>query len=411
MDYFFGNHIAYQIMAKPVGARCNLNCKYCYYLEKKNLYKNDTISLMTESVLERFIEQYIQSQSAPVISFVWQGGEPMLAGLDFYQSAVEYQKFYGAGRSIQNAFQTNGTLIDENWCKFFKQHHFLVGISIDGPQEIHDYYRRNLHGDGTWHKVMDGIRLMQKYQVDFNTLTVINNHNAGYPLEVYSFLKHIGSKYHQYIPIVEQAAAGDSQYPLSLVSPDYKGKKRITQWSVSPEQYGNFYIRIFDQWVKRDVGTVFVQMFDAMLANWVGEMCGLCVFGSTCGNAAIIEYNGDLYSCDHYVYPENYLGNIANESIIDMMLSEKQQRFGANKRNTLPDFCLDCEYLNICNGECPKNRIAKTPEGDKGLNHLCPGLKNLYKHVTPYMNFMANELKHQRAPANVMAWAGSSYSK
>ena len=405
MDYFFGKHIAYQIMAKPVGARCNLNCKYCYYLEKKNLYKDGHISLMTESVLEKFIKQYIQSQSAPVVSFVWQGGEPMLAGLEFYRAAVEYQKYYGAGRHIWNAFQTNGTLINEDWCKFFKQHRFLVGISIDGPERIHDHYRLNLHEDGTWKKVMKGIRLLQDYQVDFNTLSVINKFNAGYPLEIYSFLKSIGSKYHQYIPIVEQSVTEDNHYPLSLVSPDYIGKTRITDWSVSPEQYGDFYIQIFDHWVRNDVGSVFVQMFDVMLANWVGEPCGLCVFDATCGNAAVIEHNGDVYSCDHYVYPENLLGNILTESLIEMMLSKKQQSFGAKKRDALPDFCLNCEYLSLCNGECPKNRIAKTPAGEKGLNHLCPGLKRLFKHVTPYMNFMANELKHKRAPANEMGWA------
>ncbi len=405
MDYFFGKHIAYQIMAKPVGAKCNLNCTYCYYLEKKNLYRDANISLMTPSVLENFIKQYIQSQSAPVISFVWQGGEPMLAGLEFFKAAVEYQKYYGAGRRIMNAFQTNGTLINDKWCKFFKQHQFLIGISIDGPEELHDLYRRNHHGDGTWQKVMKGIRLLQDHQVDFNTLTVINNHNANYPLEVYSFLKSIGSSYHQYIPVVEQSAADKSQYPLSLVSPAYEGEAKITEWSVSPVQYGDFYIQVFDQWVRNDVGSVYVQMFDVMLANWINEPCGLCVFDATCGNASVIEHNGDLYSCDHYVYPENFLGNIHDRSLLEMMFSSKQQRFGAAKRDALPEFCLKCEYLSICNGECPKHRTAVTSQGDKGLNHLCQGLKNLFEHVAPYMDFMANELRNKRAPANVMAWA------
>lgn len=407
MDYFIGDHIAYNIMVKPAGAKCNLNCTYCYYLEKKNLYKDDNISLMQESVLEKFIKQYIQSQTAPVISFVWQGGEPMLAGLNFFQAAVEYQKYYAAGRRIINSFQTNGTLINEKWCKFFKQHNFLIGISIDGPEEIHDYYRRYNHGAKSWHKVMKGLKLLQDYKVEFNTLTVINDHNAKYPLEVYSFLKNTGSNYHQYIPIVEQEATDENQYPLSLVSPGYKGKTRITEWSVSPEQFGDFYIKIFDQWVKNDVGSVFVQMFDVMLANWISEPCGLCIFDRTCGNAAVIEYNGDLYSCDHYVYPENLLGNILNEPLLEMMLSKNQQNFGKNKRNALPDFCLNCDYLNICNGECPKNRISLTPDGKEGLNYLCTGLKHLFKHVTPYMNFMANELSNKRAPANVMKWAAN----
>ncbi len=405
MDYFAGDHIAYNIMVKPVGPRCNLNCTYCYYLEKENLYKGRDISIMQESVLERFIKQYIQSQTVPVISFVWQGGEPMLAGLDFYQAAVEYQKYYAGGRRIINSFQTNGTLINEKWCKFFKQHNFLIGISIDGPEEMHDYHRRYNHGAGSWDKVMKGLRLLQDHHIEFNTLTVINNYNAKYPLEVYSFLKSAGSDYHQYIPIVEQEATDKKQYPLSLVSPGYKGKTRITDWSVSPELFGDFYIKIFDQWVKNDVGKVFVQAFDVMLANWVNEPCGLCIFDKTCGNAAVIEHNGDLYSCDHYVYPENFLGNILNKPLLEMMLSKTQQDFGKNKRNALPGLCLNCDYLNICNGECPKNRISANPDDIAGLNYLCTGLKLLFKHVTPYMNFMAGELKNKRAPANVMAWA------
>jgi uncharacterized protein len=405
MDYFLGDHIAYNVMVKPVGARCNLNCKYCYYLEKKNLYKDSHTSVMQESVLENFIKQYIQSQSAPVISFVWQGGEPMLAGLKFFQTAVEYQKYYARGRRIINAFQTNGTLINDSWCKFFRQHDFLIGISVDGPDELHDYYRLDNHGAKTWNKVMNGIKLLQEYNVEFNTLTVINNHNANYPLEVYSFLKSTGSRYHQYIPIVEQLAEDEGDYPLSLVSPDYKGKATITNWSVSPEQYGDFYIKIFDTWIRNDVGSVFVQMFDVILANWISEPGGLCILDKTCGSAGVLEYNGDLYSCDHYVYPENFLGNILSTPLYEMMRSQKQKRFGADKRNSLPEYCLKCEYLNICNGECPKNRLSVTPKNEKGLNYLCPGLKSLFNHVTPYMNFMANELKNKRAPANVMAWA------
>ncbi len=411
MDYFLGDHIAYNVMAKPVGARCNLSCKYCYYLEKKNLYKNDSISIMPETVLEKFIKQYIQSQSAPVISFVWQGGEPMLAGLEFFQAAVDYQNYYAAGRQIINAFQTNGTLINEKWCKFFKQHNFLAGISVDGPEKMHDHYRLDNRGAKTWHKVMGGIKLLQEYKVDFNTLTVINDHNANYPLEIYSFLKSIGSRYHQYIPIVEQAATDEDHYPLSLVSPDYKGKTKITGWSVSPEKFGDFYIKIFDQWVRNDVGSIFVQMFDVMLANWISEPGLLCVYDKTCGNAAVIEHNGDVYSCDHYVYPENLLGNILNEPLLEMMLSVKQQKFGADKRDTLTALCRNCNFLSICNGGCPKNRISTAPGGERGLNYLCRGLKSLFNHVTPYMNFMADELRNKRAPSNVMRWASDFFNK
>ncbi len=408
MDYFIGDHIAYNIMVKPVGARCNLNCKYCYYLEKKNLYKDDNISLMPESVLENFIKQYIRSQTAPVISFVWQGGEPMLAGMKFYRAAVEYQKYYAGGRRIINAFQTNGTLINDDWCRFFKQNDFLIGISIDGPEEIHNYYRRNFQGAGTWHKVMNGINLLKDYNVDFNTLTVINDYNADYPLEIYSFLKNTGSNYHQYIPVVEQMTTDGNDYPLSLVSPDYTGCTKITDWSVSSEKFGHFYIEIFNRWVKKDVGTVFVQLFDVILANWVGEKGGLCIFDKTCGTAAVLEHNGDLYSCDHYVYPENFLGNIMNRPILEMMLSKRQQEFGSGKRDTLPGFCLNCDYLNICNGECPKNRLTATPTGEKGLNYLCRGLKDIFRYVSPYMDFMADELRNKRAPANVMKWAAGN---
>jgi uncharacterized protein len=405
MDYFLGDHIAYNVMVKPVGARCNLNCKYCYYLEKKNLYRDSHISIMTENVLENFIKQYIQSQSAPVISFVWQGGEPMLAGLEFYRTAVGYQKYYAAGRKVINAFQTNGTLINDKWCKFFSEHNFLVGVSIDGPEKIHNHYRYDNRGSATWHRVMKGISLLKDYKVDFNTLTVINNHNANFPLEVYEFLKSIGSNFHQYIPIVEQEAADKGDYPLSLVSPDYQGKTNITDWSVTPVQYGNFYISIFDRWVRHDVGSVFVQMFDVMLANWIGEFGGLCVYDRTCGTAAVIEHNGDIYSCDHFVYPENLLGNIMERPLLSTMLSERQKKFGSAKRDALPTACLSCTYLDVCNGGCPKNRIQEATGIEKGLNYLCSGLKKLYAHVTPYMNFMAGELRNRRAPANVMKWS------
>jgi uncharacterized protein len=405
MDYFLGDHIAYNVMAKPVGARCNLNCKYCYYLEKKNLYIDSNIPIMTDNVLENFIKQFIQSQSAPVISFVWQGGEPMLAGLEFYRKAVGYQKYYAAGRKIINAFQTNGTLIDEKWCRFFRDHNFLIGVSVDGPEKIHDHYRPDKRGYGSWKRVMEGIRLLKDYKVDFNTLTVINDHNATYPLEVYEFLKSIGSRFHQYIPIVEQEAADNSDYPLSLVSPDYTGKTHITDWSVRPEQFGNFYIKIFDRWVRNDVGSVFVQMFDVMLANWINEPCGLCVYDKTCGSASVLEHNGDLYSCDHFVYPENLLGNILDKPLLSMMLSDRQKKFGASKRAALPPTCLNCAFLEICSGECPKNRVQSEPGSEKGLNYLCSGLKKLFTHVTPYMNFMAGELRNKRAPANVMKWS------
>ena len=278
-------------------------------------------------------------------------------------------------KKIENGFQTNGVLLNDEWCVFFAGNNFLIGLSIDGPEKIHDCYRPDKHGSGSWHKVIEGIRLLKNHNVDFNTLTVINDHNANYPLEVYEFLKSIGSRFHQYIPIVEQLAVDSGDYPLSLVSPDYTGKTHITDWSVSPVQFGNFYISIFDRWVKNDVGTVFVQMFDVMLANWINEPCGLCVYDKTCGTAAVLEHNGDLYSCDHFVYPENLLGNILEKPLLSMMLSDRQKKFGASKRAALPPTCLNCTFLGICNGGCPKNRVQAEPGFEKGLNYLCSGLK------------------------------------
>jgi len=255
---------------------------------------------------------------------------------------------------------------------------------------------------------MQGIKLLKEFNIEFNTLTVINNHNANYPNEIYTFLKSIGSTFHQYIPIIEQQVKEENNYPLQLVSPGYKGKTEITSWSVTPEQYGNFYIKIFDQWVRNDVGSIFVQMFDVVLANWVGEPCGLCTFDKTCGKAGVLEHNGDIYSCDHYVYPENKLGNILDTPLLTMMISEDQYSFGEGKHTRLPGYCLNCDYIDICNGECPKNRLSSISDGEKRLNFLCNGLKTFFKHVDPYMNFMANELKKSRPPANVMKWIANN---
>jgi len=396
---------AYNIMAKPVGPVCNLNCTYCYYLEKKNLYSDVQSFRMKEEVLESFIRQNIESQTVPVIQFVWQGGEPTLLGLDFFERVLELQAKYGGNKQILNSLQTNGTRIDEQWARFLARHNFLTGISIDGPQHLHDYYRKDKKGNGSFREVMRGIQLLKEHGAEFNTLTVVNSHNAKHPKEIYAFLRSIGSRFIQFIPIVEQQSDPSENSALELISPDYSGRAHLTDWSVSSTEYGRFLTSIFDEWVVRDVGRHFVQIFDTTLANWVNHEPGLCIFDRTCGEAAVLEHNGDLYSCDHFVYPENYLGNILQHSLQELMKSEKQMQFGLNKETGLPEKCRKCRFLRICRGGCPKNRIHKTQEPNRRVNHLCKGYQYFFTHVAPYMNYMAEELANKRPPANVMKWA------
>ncbi len=352
---------------------------------------------MPDAVLANFTRQNIEKQDVDTIQFVWQGGEPTLAGIDFFKRAIELQKKYSHGKRIANAFQTNGILLNDAWCEFFKKNNFLVGISIDGQQHLHDRYRKTKGGKPTFNAVLEGIRYLKKHNVDFNTLTVVNRVNSYHPLEVYHFLKEIGSGFMQFIPIVEkepESAAADSS-------------ALATVWSVEPVQFGNFLCAIFDEWVRNDVGKYFIQAFDVALESWFGVPASLCIFAETCGTALAIEHNGDLYSCDHFVFPENYLGNIKQQSIDALVFSEQQLKFGQDKRDRLPDFCKKCDVQFACNGGCPKHRFQTTPDGESGLNYLCAGYKNFFCHIAPYMRFMANELRQQRPPANVMAWAGN----
>ena len=402
---------AYNIMIKPVGPVCNLNCTYCYYLEKKNLYREAESFRMNEEVLESFIRQYIQSQTVPTISFVWQGGEPTLLGLDFFEKVLELQEKYAGNKQIINSLQTNGTRLDERWARFLAHNNFLTGISIDGPQHLHDHYRTDKKGNGSFREVIRGIQLLKEHGAEFNTLTVVNNHNVHYPKEIYAFLRSIGSRFMQFIPIVEQQADPSEGAPLELISPDYSGKAHVTDWSVSSRDYGKFLTGIFDEWVVRDVGRYFVQIFDTTLANWVSHDPGLCVFDTTCGEAAVLEHNGDLYSCDHFVYHENYLGNILQTPIQQLMKSEKQIQFGLKKETSLPETCHKCRFLRVCRGGCPKNRIHTPAETNKRINHLCEGYQHFFSHVAPYMNFMTEELAHKRPPANVMQWARYRFAK
>ncbi len=401
---YAGAPVAYNVMLKPFGPICNLNCDYCYYLEKKNLYMDEKKFIMSEEVLDKFFSQYFKSQDVPAVSVVWQGGEPTMLGVDYFKKAMEIIDKHNNDKQIEHVFQTNGTLIDEEWARFFKRYDFLVGVSIDGPKDLHDRYRTYKDGKPTWDRIMKSIDILKKHDVRFNTLSVLNDLNSQYPLEVYHFLKEIGSGYMQFIPILERIADNPGDYPLKLVAPHYGGGAKVAPWSAEPAQIGDFLIQIFDEWVRNDVGKYYVQHFDVALANWVGERPGLCAFSKTCGDATAMEFNGDLFACDHFVYPEDKLGNILEKNMLHMIQSEEQMAFGEAKQKSLPKQCMDCDYRFACNGGCPKNRILKTPAGEPGLNYFCEGYYNFFKHIHPYMQFMADELEKKRAPANVMDW-------
>jgi len=393
---------SFMVMAKPIGPVCNLNCSYCYYLEKENLYRDERNFRMTDEVLESFTRQYIDSQEVPQVTFTWQGGEPTLLGLGFFEQAVALQSKYRGSKRIDNAFQTNGTRLTEEWCRFFKKNNFLVGLSIDGPAQFHNKYRKTKTGQLTFREAVKGIQLLKRFRVDFNTLTVINDTNVLYPLDVYRFLKQSGSAFMQFIPIVERRSITPAIEGITLVPPAYTGEANMTGWSVKARQFGKFMITLFDEWVRHDVGRVFVQFFDVTLANWIGAPPGLCVFAETCGEASVVEHNGDLYSCDHFVYPDYCLGNIRETPLAELMSLHRQIRFGKDKRDTLPHQCLECEVRFACHGGCPKGRIARASDGQPGLNWLCEGYRMFFGHVRPYMDFMAAELAHERPPSNIM---------
>jgi uncharacterized protein len=391
-----------------MGPLCNLDCTYCYYLEKESLYPRSRDFRMTPEVLERYIQQYIGSQDMPEVSFGWQGGEPTLLGLEFFRTVVALQAKHSQGKKVSNTIQTNGTLLDDEWCAFFAREEFLVGLSVDGPQDLHDTYRVDKGGNPTFEKVMRGLELLKKHDAQFNTLTVVNRANVEHPLRVYRFLDEAGSRFFQFIPLVEREPGPDSvSHGLGLAIPPGPSSSQgsdaeVTPWSVPPEAYGRFLISIFDQWIRRDVGRIFVQLFDHALGKWVGMRKGLCVFNETCGEALALEHNGDLYSCDHYVYPEYRLGNILVTSLTELAESPTQNAFGEAKRDTLPRYCLECPVLFACNGECPKHRFTKTPEGEGGLNYLCRAYRRFFTHVAPHMETMAALLKQRRAPAEIM---------
>lgn len=392
------------VMAKPVSSICNLACTYCYYLEKHNLYKQSKLNnyTMTDELLERFIQQYIESQTMHQVLFTWHGGETLMRPLSFYKKVIELQKRYARERTIDNCIQTNGTLLTDEWCKFFKENNWLVGVSIDGPQEFHDEYRKNKHGAPSFKKVMAGIKLLNKHGVEWNAMAVVNDYNADYPLEFYRFFKSIGCKYIQFTPVVERLVPHNDGRHLGSLSD--QGDYPIADFSVKPDQWGTFLCTIFDEWVRNDVGEYYIQLFDTTLANWVGEQPGVCTMAKTCGHAGVMEYNGDLYCCDHFVFPEYKLGNIYEQTLTSMMYSDRQVSFGNAKLDTLPSSCKSCQYLFACNGECPKNRFVETQEEGKKKNYLCRGYYTFFDYAAPYMDFMKRELLAQRAPANVMGF-------
>lgn len=388
------------VMLKPAGAHCNLACKYCYYLEKNKLYPTAQRHLMSDEMLEQFTREYIEAQTMNQVLFTWHGGEPLLRSIDFYRKALSLQQKYAGGRRIDNVIQTNGTLLTDEWCEFFAQNHWLVGISIDGPQPYHDHYRLTAAGKPSWQKVMQGIKLLKKHGVEWNAMAVVNAYNVNHPLEFYRFFKENGCQFLQFTPIVERLTRHEDGRTLASLAD--KDEISLSEASVVPEQWGYFLCAIFDEWVRNDVGKIFVEIFDCTLANWMGISPGICAYSKECGHAGVMEHNGDVYSCDHFVFPEYKLGNIRDHSLIDMLYGEQQQEFSRLKHSSLPRQCKECDMEFACHGECPKNRFMKDKYGDSGLNYLCPGYYHYYQHVAPYMDYMKQELMSQRPPSNIM---------
>jgi uncharacterized protein len=383
--------LAFHIMTKPAGAQCNLNCAYCYFLKKAQLYPSAN-QRMSDAVLESYTRQYITAQQVPLAAFAWQGGEPTLMGMEFFEKALAFQRKYAPpGMCIENTLQTNGTLLDDEWCTFLKHNDFLVGISLDGPQPLHDAYRKDKGGAGSFGRVMHGVELLKKYGVDYNILSCVHAANADYPLEVYRFLRdEVEAHYIQFIPVVEKDHKKGEQ----------KGSK-ITDRSVTGKQYGDFLIQIYDEWLVQDIGRIFVQIFDVALGKWLRTPGGLCVFEDKCGQALALEHNGDLYACDHYVESGYKLGNILKHDLLNLVTSHRQRKFGLDKRESLPKYCLACDVLFSCNGGCPKDRIRHAPDGTYGLNFLCEGYQAFFKHISPSMRSMANSLRSGRPAAEV----------
>jgi uncharacterized protein len=399
------------LMAKPVGPVCNLDCGYCFYLEKKNLFPPRERFRMSDATLRAYIERYIAAQTGPEVLFTWQGGEPTLMGLEFFERAVALQREMANGKIVRNTLQTNGTLLDESWCAFLAREQFLVGISLDGPQAVHDLYRPDKRGRSSFDAVMRGLRLLQQYEVDFNVLVTVAREVAQYPLEIYRFLKEQGVRHIQFNPVVERAPlVQEVRIGLTFAAPPVLSPapaaadpaRSVTAHSVEAQAYGDFLIAIFDEWVRHDVGSVYVMNFEWALAAWCQQPATVCLFAPRCGKAAIVEHNGDVYSCDHFMYPQYKLGNVAGNDVAALLESPRQRAFGAAKEDSLPEYCRRCDYRFACHGECPKNRFIATPDGEPGLNYLCAGYKQYFRHITPYMNAMGKLLSHGLPASAIM---------
>jgi len=416
-------HSYFHVLAKPTGAVCNLDCKYCFFLSKQALYPESDFR-MADDLLELYVRQLLESQPEQV-TIAWQGGEPTLMGLEFFERGMDLvERHTRPGQKVEHTIQTNGTRLDDAWCGFFKQHNFLVGLSVDGPRELHDRFRVDKGGAGTFEQVMRGWALLKKHEVECNILCTVHAGNVEHAVEVYRFFRDdLGARFMQFIPIVERGDAnliplanvgwgprgsgpgGTATRPLYVQSGD-----RVTERSVEPKLLGKFLVDIFDEWVRRDVGRVYVQMFDVTLGAHVGQY-SLCVFSPTCGDAVALEHTGDLYSCDHFVEPGYLLGNIREEHMADLVASPRQRSFGIAKRDTLPRYCRECDVLYACNGGCPKDRFAVTPDGEPGLNYLCAGYKRFFEHVEKPMRMMAGLLEAKRAPAEIMRWYAGEDAK
>lgn len=387
----------FHLMAKPVGPMCNLNCSYCFYLEKQDLFEQKS-HLMNDQILETYIEKYIESQKSSQVDFTWQGGEPTLAGLDFYQKAIKFQQVYGKGKQINNSLQTNGTLINDKWCRFLAKYDFLVGLSLDGPFETHNIYRKDKEGHNTFHLVENAIRLFKKYKIEFNILTTVNRINSQKPLALYNYYKKKGIQFIQFIPIVERINVEDMEHSeiakslLHLASPNMKGDAcKVTTWSVEADAYADFLITLFDEWVNNDVGRIFIMNFEWALTSAIHGVSGTCHFADKCGTAGIIEHNGDVYACDHFVYPAYKIGNVMEDDLSEIFNSKKQLAFGNEKQKSLSNECMSCEVLRLCNGGCPKYRF------ENGQNYLCKAYKKFFNHLMPYAK-VAKKLIHQGRP-------------
>jgi uncharacterized protein len=402
----YGFRRAFHVMAKPIGSACNLNCTYCYYLHKDRLLGHDGPARMPDDLLELFIRKYIESQDIDMVRFSWHGGEPTLLGLGFFQNVVRLQQQYANGKTIINDIQTNGTLLDDSWGEFFRQHRFVIGLSIDGPQATHDAYRPDTAGKPTFERAVRACEILKRYRIQFNTLTVIHRWNAGQPEEIYNFLtRELDSRRLQFLPCVEHkdycSVAPQPWDPRRLPvvgSPAARPGNPdsvVTEWSVDPEDWGRFLCRVFDLWAARDAGIVQVNWIESIIGQLKGLPALMCVLADVCGRAVAVERDGSVFPCDHYVYPEHEIGNIREQDLAGMLYSGAQRRFGCNKRDTLPAFCRACEHWPLCNGECPKNRLIKTPDGQPGLNYLCPGWKRFFAHATPRLRELANRLEYK----------------